>query len=239
MIKHLIYLIVGLATLLCTLASCGADDMVAAPTGTVVLQLTHSGMPAVATRAGVNRDLALVITRTDGRPFADGRKSIDYAAGQVPDKITLEVGRFNIHVFTDNQATWPTANGGLGEACYEGDVEFSVGDDDIVYCVYEVPMTNSAVAYSLPDRFDEFFTAHTFSVTSDGRSKTLAAGDTFFCSPQQGFVYTFSLTNADGETFKLPAMRCAATEAGLRYTVRFTYDDGLTPGSPLVEAQAY
>lgn len=213
-----------LALGLAGLTACvGADDAGAVATGTVVLQLQCGQVPTVASRAGVDSDLALVITRTDGKAFADGRSAIEFAAGTVPARLELEVGTFNLHVYTNNQTTWATANDGRGEACHIGDTQVTVGEDDIVYCTYRVPMTNYAVALSLPERFNELFTLYSFSLTSGDRKVVINASQTAYFAPEDGFTYSLTARNTDGKTSTHAPAAFGTVEAGKCYTVTYGY----------------
>lgn len=227
--KQLLYIICALACGICTLASCSSEaDEVCDARGTVVLQLTCGAVPTIATRAGVDNDLSLVITRADGKPMADGRTAWEYAPGTVPAKITLEVGTFNLHVFTANQSTWAAANGGLGEACHDGTTQICVGEDEIVYCTYRVPMTNYAVSLALPEMFEELFTSYSLNVVSGNRRMSLTKGQRAYLAPTAGFSYQFSATNIDGLISRLPAVNQSNVEAGKCYTI--TYNYGLADG---------
>ena len=85
--------------------------------GTLSLQLHRVGC-MTETRA-VSSELAVTIVGTDG-PVAT------FAPGQVPDKIKLEPGNYELFAYTDNQETWEQDNEGRGSACHWGTTAFTI-----------------------------------------------------------------------------------------------------------------
>lgn len=224
--KQLLYIFIStvLALGAACLVSCQSDDDLATvPTGSVVLKLSCGQVPTVASRAGVDADLSLVITRTDGKAIVDGRTALEYAAGSVPAKIDLPIGSYVLHAYTNNQTTWATAQNGLGEACHDGRTEFTVHEDEIVYCTYRVPMTNYAVALSLPETFETLFPTYTLTLSSGSRRVMLKAGQMAYFAPNAGFNYALSATNSDGKTSSHSPQSCNDVEAGKCYTLNYSY----------------
>jgi hypothetical protein len=200
-------------------------------TGTLNLALYPGPRPTVKTRAGVDDILAISITRKDGKNFADGRQHIDYHAGNVPKLIELEEGTFNIHVYSENQETWRTDNGGKGSACFVGDTEVTIATDSISYCIYETPMINYAVTLTLPELFHDLFTAYTFTVASGGRSLDLREGEKVYFSPYDaGFTYKLSATNIDGDQHSASTILYTDVQRGKLYNLRYSFASGSTSG---------
>lgn len=217
--KHLIYI------LLCIfgLASCQSEDVLdgVSRTGTLQLSLRRGGLPVVANRA-VAEGLAIDVIAPDGTTY------VAYAPDAVPAKIVLEADvEYTLRVYTDNQTTWATANEGLGEACYYGEVSVTVGEDETVFVTYDVPLINYAVTYTLPEDFSSYFKAHTFTVTSGERSVTLDAGQRAYFAVPDAFAYSLKVTNTDGRTFHHPDYTFEQVKAGKIYNVIYHYGNGL------------
>lgn len=225
--KHILTPLSVLLIGACSLTSCMSSDDLLEGTGTVVLQLSCEGLPTVHTRSGVDDGLVLVISRADGRPFSDGRMEIEYPAGTVPARLVLEVGTFNFHVYSDNQDTWQTANNGRGEASYLGMTQVTIGDDEVVYCNYKVPMNNYAVTLTLPDHFSELFSSYNFTLNGDGRIMKIQEGEEAYFDSADGFRYTLSATNVDGKKSSHAARTFSDVTYGKRYNVTYHYGDGV------------
>lgn len=200
-------------------ASCQTDgnDDFGSGRGTLSLSLSRAGMPEVVSRA-VDADLTLEIRKPNGSLFKS------YAAGSVPSAISLEAGVvYTLRAFTPNQSTWQTANNGRGEGCFWGETTVSVGEDETVYCVYAVPMTNYAVGLSLPPAFSQLFSAYTFTLSSGGRSVTLQDGEAAYFLPTAGFTYQLRATNTDGVTNTQSEESYSDVTAGKLYQVKYSY----------------
>lgn len=209
------------------LASCSGVEEIPSVggTGTVVLSLVRGNVPQVATRA-IDSDLALDIVRSDGSVYRQ------YAAGEVPDKMEVEAGvTYTLRIYTDNQTTWQTAADGAGEACYYGETNVIVGEDETVYCTYRVPMTNYAVTLTLPELFDELFSSYTFTVSGSGRDVSLREGQkAYFSLRDDGFTYQLQATNTDGRTSRHAAIEYPEVAAGKLYNIRYMYATDFNSG---------
>lgn len=211
-----------------SLASCTQEEF-REPTigkGTLVLNVGTGQSPRVVTRA-VDSDLVLELYKSDGTLYRH------YDAGTAPDKIELEAGEvYTVKAYTDNQETWQTDNDGAGAACFYGDTTVSVSEDETVYCTYKVPMTNYAVTFSLPDKFDQLFTSKTFTVKSGSRTVELTQEGTkaYFSVDAEGFKYQLQATNTDGKTSRHSLIDYPDVEAGKRYNVKYIYSTDLSTG---------
>ena len=203
------------------LASCQQDEMEAGGTGhgTLSLSLVRSGVPQMLTRA-VDADLTLEIRKPDGNIYKS------YAPGTAPSKIELEANvLYTVRAYTDNQSTWQSANGGLGEGCFWGETTVSVGEDETVYCVYAVPMLNYAVGLTLPPSFSTLFSSYTFSVSSGSRTMTLRDGQKAYLDPSAGFTYQLKATNTDGVANEHAVVSYTEVAAGKFYNVCYGYNN--------------
>lgn len=222
-----IYYIYAIAAL--ALSSCAQEDLLTKEAGTGTLQLSVSTRPlpqVVATRA-VDAGLVVDLYQSDGTLY----KHFD--AGKVPDRIELQAGElYTVKVYTDNQQTWQTANNGAGEACYQGETTVTVGRDEMVSCSYQVPMTNYAVTYTLPELFDQLFTSKTFTLTSGERTVVLKeAGDkAYFSVADKGFKYQLQATNTDGKTSRHSAIEYPDVMAGKLFNVKYIYSTDFSTG---------
>lgn len=210
------------------LASCSQEDTVSSGKGTLILRLSRENVPQVAssTRA-VSPSLSLQILRPDGSVYQE------YPAGSVPDKVTLEAGVvYTIKAFTSNQQTWQTANDGRGEACYYGETTASAGVDQVTVCSYQVPMTNYAVSFSLPEYFDMLFTSYSFALHTEERDVTLTQADVkaYFSVDDQGFTYQLQATNNDGKTSRHGTVDYSEVSAGKLYNVKYSYASDYNTG---------
>lgn len=226
--KRIFYILI---CILC-LTACQNNELTPeVKTGVLDLTLYPGPKPTVKTRAGVDDVLAISITRKDGKNFADGRQHIDYPAGSVPKLLVLEEGTFIIHVYSQNQDTWRTDNGGKGSACYLGDTEVTIEEDATAYCIYEVPMTNYAVTLTLPELFHDLFTDYTFIVASGNRTIDLREGEKAYFSPYDaGFTYKFSATNIDGDQHSASTILFTDVQRGKLYNLRYSFASGSTSG---------
>ena len=203
-------------------AACQTDgnDGFGSGRGTLALRLSRAGMPEVVARA-VDADLTLEILHPDGSLFKS------YPAGTAPSTVSLEAGVvYTLRAYTPNQSSWQTANGGRGEGCFWGETTVSVGEDETVYCVYAVPMTNYGVSLSLPEAFSQLFSGYTFTLSSGGRSLTLQDGQTAYFLPTAGFTYQLRATNTDGVTNTQSEESYPTVSAGKLYRVNYSYDGG-------------
>lgn len=204
------------------LMSCGQEEEVKhSGKCTLVLDLSHENVPQIAITRGAGQELAIQILRPDGSVY------LDYASGTVPDKVTLDAGVvYTIKAFSPNQETWHTANDGIGEACYYGETSVSAGEDEVVYCRYQVPMTNYAVTFTLPELFDQLFTSYSLTIHTQNRDVTLHQADieAYFPVDNQGFTYRLQATNTDGMTYSSTPATYTDIQNGRIYQLCYGYD---------------
>lgn len=214
-------LIISAATIM--LASCSQDEVTHAGKATMILDLTYENMPQITVTRAVSPGLSIQILTPDGTVYQE------YAAGAVPDKVTLEGGvTYTVKAFTPNQDTWQTANDGRGEACYYGETTVTAIEDEVVYCRCSVPMTNYAVTFSLPDHFDELFSSYGFVLHANGKDVTLQQSGTnaYFSVDSQGFTYHLQAVNTDGAEFSTTPATYTDVQAGKMYQLSYDYDFG-------------
>lgn len=223
--KHTPYIYIILALIF---ASCTQSELptVKKGKGTLALNISAGYMPRATTRA-IDNDLALTLIRPDGSIYKK------FEAGKVPSKITLEADvTYTIRAYSDNQSTWAQANQGSGEACYFGETTVTVGEDETVYCSYQVPMTNYAVTFTLPELFDQLFTNKTFTLKKDDRTIELKepGQKAYFAPDKIGFKYQLQATNTDGKTSRHSFIDYSDVEAGKLYNIRYIYSTDLNTG---------
>ena len=173
------------------------------------------------TRAGAfseSNDLALKVLD------AEGRLCRQYEAGAIPKKIVLEPGIFTIVLYTENQETWPAANGGRGEPCYYIEKQVQLNFDQMIRDTVTVPMVNYAVSLKLPEYFHDLFNSHTFALTSGGRQVSIQEGEKVYFAPSDGgFSYSLQATNTDGVTHSHSAYKYSDVQSGKLYVVTYVY----------------
>lgn len=228
--KHLLYILCALACGIVTFASCSSDIDDGQPSyGTLDLTLSRGPLPSVVQRS-VAEGLAVQLVRPDQSVYAE------YAAGEVPDKITLEAGvTYTLRAYSENQSSWQTANGGKGEACYFGTTTVSVGADETVRVNYAVPMTNYAVTLTLPELFNDFFKSYTFVLTSGDRSVTVREGEKAYFAVPQSFSYRLTATNTDDKTSQHSILEVSDVAAGKLYNIHYIYATDATTGGIDIE----
>ena len=175
----------------------------------------------LVTRAGTSSetsDLALKVLDIKGDLYKQ------YNAGGIPKKIVLEPGIFTIVVYTENQETWQTANGGRGEACYYVEYQVQMNFDEIRRDTINVPMINYAVSLKLPEDFHDLFNSHTFALISGNRNTSIQEGETAYFNPSDGgFAYSLQATNTDGVTHSHSAYKYSDVQSGKHYVVKYVY----------------
>lgn len=185
-----------------------------------VLQSGESSL-CLVTRAGTSSetsDLALKVLDIKGNLYKQ------YNAGGIPKKIVLEPGIFTIVVYTENQETWQTANGGRGEACYYVEYQVQMNFDEIRRDIINVPMINYAVSLKLPEDFHDLFNSHTFALISGNRNTSIQEGETAYFNPSDGgFAYSLQATNTDGVTHSHSAYKYSDVQSGKHYVVKYVY----------------
>lgn len=230
MTKPLLYIICALACEALLFVSCSSElDEGIAACGTLELSLTRGPLPSIAQRS-VSEGLAVQLVRPDGTVYCE------YAAGAVPDKITLVADvTYTLRAYTENQTTWQTANGGRGEACYYGTTTVSAGADEVKRLTYAVPMTNYAVTLTLPELFDDFFKSYTFALVSNGRNVTIREGEKAYFAVPEPFSYRLTATNTDDKTSQHSLLEVSDVTAGKLYNIHYIYATDATTGGIDIE----
>jgi hypothetical protein len=186
-----------------------------------LVQQSGESSLCLVTRAGASSDsddLALKVLDSEGRLYRQ------YAAGAIPQKVVLEPGIFTIVLYTENQETWPAANGGRGEPCYYIEKQVQLNFDQMIRDTVTVPMVNYAVSLKLPEYFHDLFNSHTFALTSGGRNTTIQEGEkAYFAPSDRGFSYALQATNTDGVTHSHSAYKFADVQSGKLYVVTYVY----------------
>ena len=197
-------------------------------TGTVVLNLSTTPRPKVSTRA-VDNDLNVEFIHPDGSIYQQ------FSAGQdIPQKLTLEAGIiYTVRAYTPNQDTWQDANGGLGEGCYYGETSVTVGQDQVAYLNYIVPMTNCAVTFTLPDLFDILVKRYSFTVEYGSKTITISTQGTkaYIPASAEGFKYKLQATNNDEKTSSHATLEYPDTQRGKLYNIKYVYAGDFNSGN--------
>lgn len=185
-----------------------------------------AGADTIVTRA-VDEDLHLEIWNADS-----SEQLYDYAPGESPRQLTLEVGEYRLVAYTGNyQETYTDDQ--PGEAKYYGECPFSIEAGQVNTVQYAVPMTNLAVSLDLPDGFTEWLPTYTFTVEAAGadaqplRTITLTNGATaYFDLPESGtltLTYHLTATNTDGEEQTAEEGSVAQPAAGHLYLISYDW----------------
>lgn len=230
MTKPLLYIYYALACALVCFASCTSDiDDGPQAYATLDLTLFRGPLPSIAQRS-VAEGLAVQLVNPDGTTYCE------YAAGAVPDKITLVADvTYTLRAYTENQTTWQTANGGRGEACYYGTTTVSAGADEVKRLTYAVPMTNYAVTLTLPELFDDFFKNYTFALVSNGRNVTIREGEKAYFAVPEPFSYRLTATNTDDKTSQHSLLEVSDVTAGKLYNIHYLYATSASSGGIDIE----
>ena len=226
--KHtLIYIIAALLSALTS--GCSSQDDALRPQGSGVLSLQLHRVGCVAETRAVSCELAVTIVGAEG-PVAT------FAPGQVPDKIKLEPGSYELFAYTDNQETWEQDNEGRGSACHWGSAAFTITYDNVTYVNMQVPMTNYAVALSLPPLFEQLFVSHSLKLSCGGRTTSIRQGEKAYFDPAKGgFSYMLTATNNDQVTHSTATVMHREVESGKCYTLTYYYDTESNSGGIDIE----
>lgn len=226
--KHtLIYIIAALLSALTS--GCSSQDDALQPQGSGTLSLQLHRVGCVAETRAVSNELAVTIVGAEG-PVAT------FAPGQVPDRIKLEPGSYELFAYTDNQETWEQDNEGRGSACHWGSTAFTITYDNVTYVNMQVPMTNYAVALSLPPLFEQLFVSHSLKLSCDGRTTSIRQGEKAYFDPAKGgFSYMLTATNNDQVTHSTATVMHREVESGKCYTLTYYYDTESNSGGIDIE----
>ena len=155
-----------------------------------------------------------------------------YAPGQVPNKIELPAGNYQLRIYN---AAYLLENKyeGKGQAIFFSDATFFEVKAGEVTRLEEikVPMINFGVTLNLPEEFDALFKAYTFTVISGERTvewkNEEAIEPAYFSSDTDvTFSYRLEATNMDGEVFSKEDTY-AEVVAGTVYTVTYEMETQL------------
>lgn len=227
--KQLIYILFVYACVV--LAACQSEDFFDQTeyTATLDLTLSRGPLPSMAQRS-VAEGLAVQLVNPDGTIYRE------YAAGAVPDKITLVADVvYTLRAYSENQTTWQTANDGKGEACYYGTTTVSASADEVKRLTYAVPMTNYAITLTLPELFDELFKSYTFALSSTGRNVTIHEGEKAYFAVPEPFGYRLTATNTDDKTSQHSLLEVSDVVAGKLYNIHYLYATSTTSGGIDIE----
>ena len=197
------------------------------------LNLSRTNRPDATTRA-VDEDLAVSI-------LTNGSLYKYYPAGEVPDKIVLDIlegekKAFVVQAYTDNLDTWQSANNGKGEGCYFAEQTIELGYDEFKRLDMSVPMTNYAVSLELPPLFDVLFPHYTFNLTSGNRNISIQQKEkAYFDIKDGGFSYALQATNMDGATHSHSPIRFTDVQSGKLFLLKYNYDSDATSGGIEIE----
>lgn len=226
---YLIYIYSACALVLALLTGCSQESDAPRPqaSGTLTLELHRVGGKA-DTRA-VSNDLAIRIVDPKG-------KETTFAPGEVPVRITLEPGDYELYAYTDNQETWQQDNGGRGSACHWGSTNFTIEPDQVTYVNLQVPMTNYAVELTLPQLFESLFLSHSLTLTCNSRKVSIKQGEKAYFDPKEGgFSYMLAATNTDQVTHSTATVMYREVEAGKCYNLTYYYDTTANSGGIDIE----
>lgn len=224
--QNLLYLLLGIFLL----ASCQKEDLPEVETAMGTLSLNGISVQvenATVSSRAVDADLYVEILQND-----EIYNNLVYAPGQVPDKIELPVGNYQLRIYN---AACQSENPyeGKGQAVYFNDeVFFEVKAGEVTTLEeIKVPMINFGVTLKLPEGFDTLFKAYTFTVISGERTVEWKNGETiepayFPRDTDVTFSYRLEATNMDGEVFSQEDTY-AGVVAGTVYTVTYEMETQL------------
>lgn len=221
--KRIVFIISAIFLLI----SCSQEDMLHSGKATLVLDVSRGNIPQASVTRAVSPVLAIQILTPDGTVYQE------YQAGMVPDKITLDAGVvYTVKAFSPNQETWQNANEGRGEACYYGETSVTAVEDEVVYCRYQVPMTNYAITFTLPELFDNLFSSYSLNLHTVERDVTLTLTETkaYFSVDDKGFTYQLQATNNDGKTSRHSEIEYPEVVAGKLYNIKYVYASDFNTG---------
>ena len=194
--QNLLYFLLGIFLL----ASCQQEELPNTETGYGTLSLNGISVQVanetVSSRA-MDADLYVDILQSDTIYKT-------YAPGQVPDKIELPVGDYQLQIYNEAYKS-EQAYEGKGQAIYfkEGiSATIQAGRVTKLDSI-EVPMINFGVSFSFPEEYKEAFPTCNLTVIVGERTVgNIQPGETAYFpydAKVTTFTYTLSVTNTDGE----------------------------------------
>lgn len=202
------------------LASCSQTEDVKPAMGSVTVELSkRAASPELVTRA-VDDDLQVDVLSSDGTVlyhFDEGEATAALNA------LMLPAATYTLRAYTANHdAEYSSAE--RGEAKYYGETTFQVLPERHIRLGLQVPMTNFAVTFSVPDDITSRFTNIRLTLVHGDRTQMLVNGETayFELTPAADLAYTLEMTNADGEMRSQDKyLKAADQKAGTHYTVTY------------------
>ena len=218
--------ILYLVTLIFLLASCQQEELPNTETGYGTLSLNGISVQVanetVSSRA-VDADLYVDILQSDTIYKT-------YAPGQVPDKIELPVGDYQLQIYNEAYKSKDTYEG-KGQAIYfKENIPVTIQAEQVTRLdSIEVPMINFGVSFSFPEEYKEAFPTCNLQVKAGERTVgNIQPGETayFPCDAAvTTFTYTLSVTNTDKEEWtdegKYGDAENETISAGTIYTVTY------------------
>ena len=220
--QTILYLLLGIFLL----ASCQQEELPNAETGYGTLSLNGISVQVanetVSSRA-VDADLYVDILQSDTIYKT-------YAPGQVPDKIELPVGDYQLQIYNEAYKSKDTYEG-KGQAIYfKENIPVTIQAEQVTRLdSIEVPMINFGVSFSFPEEYKETFPTCNLTVIVGERTVgNIQPGETAYFpydAEVTTFSYTLSVTNTDEETQTAKGTYGDAGDetisAGTNYTVTY------------------
>lgn len=155
---------------------------------------------------------------------AGGTLLHSFEPGESNRRLQMEVGQYRLEAYTLNYHTEyaPTEK---GAPKYYGEQAFSIEADKVNVVTLNVPMTNMAVSYTLPQDFDTWFDTYTFTLSDEAGTRSIqpAPGEVwYYDATAASLSYKLEATNTDGEPFASQGT-ITPTVAGTHYTVEYTF----------------
>lgn len=201
-------------------ASCAQTEDVRPAMGIVSVVLSKQAeIPELVTRT-VDDDLQVDVLDNGGTVLHH------YDEGQAQaalNELMLEAGTYTLRAYTANYGH-EYSNAERGEAKYYAETTFQVQAGRHIRLGLQVPMTNFAVSFTLPDDIASRFTDIRFTLTHADRSLELSSGETayFELTPAADLEYTLEMTNADGEMRSQDKyLKADDQKAGTHYTITY------------------
>lgn len=215
-----------IATLCLLLTACQQEELPKAETGYGTLSLNGISVQVanetVSSRA-VDADLYVDILQSDTIYKT-------YAPGQVPDKIELPVGDYQLQIYNEAYKS-EDAYEGKGQAIYfKENIPVTIQAEQVTRLdSIEVPMINFGVSFSFPEEYQSAFPTCNLTVIVGERTVgNIQPGETAYFPYDAAvttFTYTLSVTNTDGETQTAEGTYGEAEDetisAGTNYTVTY------------------
>ena len=172
----------------------------------------------------IDADLIVEICQ-NGQVVEYKGQTFRFTDGIFPSTLYLPVGTYQVRAFNSaytEVSSW--TNSDLGGAIYFKEENIEITGDKVTNIAMQVPMTNIGVTFTLPEGFDQSFSAYSFSVATTGAGET--ARTVSVNSPQTiymdaaAFSVTLEATNRDNESVSTSLTKEEVT-AGTLYTVTY------------------